>query len=359
MTMPFDSARHARRSVATPIRRSLRSFVLGSAALCFAASAGLPPGSATGGLGTAFAQSTSGHGRGGAGGYRGGAGSGGSGMHGSGEHGSTAGEDSQGGTHESSGGPGEASSDGEHGSTSGEAGHGGTHGSGAGESSGGTRESGGASVSHGRRGGSAGEAAGEEGASEGRRGRGGGGGGSAGKAEGGGSGGRPVWASEGIPEVELGRLNVARAPAGVLNHALGEVTSNWPNTSRAVITLNNGEQMTVAELYSRPAGEFARIVQNNYRAIVRIDSPLENLGLLKDLVSNQKTALAGVTPASQTDLAAIFLGSASDKTMPITADTVTALYAILGLPGLSAEQTATLANEADAVRSGINTGHGE
>jgi len=35
-------------------------------------------------------------------------------------------------------------------------------------------------------------------------------------------GGRPVWAQEGIPEVELGRLNMARAPAHVLMRALDE-----------------------------------------------------------------------------------------------------------------------------------------
>jgi hypothetical protein len=33
---------------------------------------------------------------------------------------------------------------------------------------------------------------------------------------------RPVWAQEGLPEVELGRLNAARAPDHVLTRALGE-----------------------------------------------------------------------------------------------------------------------------------------
>ena len=184
-----------------------------------------------------------------------------------------------------------------------------------------------------------------------------GGGASARKPEGGSTGGRPVWAKEGIPEVELGRLSVARAPASVLNHAFSEVTANWPTTSNTIITLNDGQQLTVAQLYSKPAVEFARIVQNNYQAIVRVNSPLENLSLLKDLATNSRTVLTGVTPASSTDLAAIFLGSASDKTIPITTDTVTALYTILGLQ--VPQDTATLAAEADAVRSGINIGHGE
>ena len=39
-------------------------------------------------------------------------------------------------------------------------------------------------------------------------------------------GGKPVWAQEGIPEVELGRLSVARSPDHVLDRALAEAQSN-------------------------------------------------------------------------------------------------------------------------------------
>lgn len=35
--------------------------------------------------------------------------------------------------------------------------------------------------------------------------------------------GKPTWAQEGIPEVELGRLNVARSPSNVLDRQLAEV----------------------------------------------------------------------------------------------------------------------------------------
>jgi len=65
-----------------------------------------------------------------------------------------------------------------------------------------------------------------------------------------------------------------------------------------------------------------------------------------------------VSPVSQFDLAAIFLGSASDKTIPISGDTVTALNRILGLVELSSDDTNTLAAKADSVRQAILIGHG-
>ncbi|MBS0562006.1 MAG: hypothetical protein JSR21_18320, partial [Proteobacteria bacterium] len=118
-------------------------------------------------------------------------------------------------------------------------------------------------------------------------------------------------------------------------------------------------QMTVAQLYSLPALEFANIVQTYYDSVVRIDSPLENLALMKNLATTGTTALTGVTPSSTLSLEAIFLGSASDKTIAITPDTVTAMNTILGVPPLTEAQTAQLAAEADAVRLAILAGHGD
>jgi len=175
-------------------------------------------------------------------------------------------------------------------------------------------------------------------------------------------GGRPVWAKEGIPEVELGRLSVARSPASVLQHAYDETISNWTTLGSTVLTLKKADgtvyTLTVAQLYSLPADQFAQVVELNYEAVTRIDSPLENLALLKDVAPDGTIALTAVTPASTIDLAAIFLGSASDKEIPVTADTVTAVYTILGLPALTEAQTADLAAKADYVRLAILTGHG-
>ena len=159
------------------------------------------------------------------------------------------------------------------------------------------------------------------------------------------SGGRPVWAQEGVPEVELGRLNVSRSPSQVLNRALTEAVSNFnPAVSGA--------------LYSKTADAFAADVAANWATVTIIDSPVQNLGLLKDLLSNGRTSLSGVTPASKVDLAAIFLGTASDKTIPVTRNTVVAVTKILGLSVTEAEAD-SIAAKAETVRAGILTGHGE
>ncbi len=174
-------------------------------------------------------------------------------------------------------------------------------------------------------------------------------------------GGRPVWAQEGIPEVELGRLSVVRAPSHVIERALAEVLTNWSTIGSTVLTLTAPGQptltMTVAQLYSLPADQFANIVKTDYDSITRIDSPLENLALFQDIRVDGTTQLTGVTPASAIDLAAILLGSASDKTLPITTDTVLAVNIILQLPTLSATDLAALAAGAEAVRAAILEGH--
>lgn len=174
-------------------------------------------------------------------------------------------------------------------------------------------------------------------------------------------GGRPVWAQEGIPAVELGRLSVARAPSHVLDKALAEAIKNWATMGSTVLTLTADGQptltMTVAALYSLPAEQFASIVATYYDAITRIDSPLENLGLMKDVASDGTTQLTGVTPASTIDLAAIFLGSASDKNLPISNDTVIAMATLLGLTAMPVSDVTALAAKAELVRLAILIGH--
>jgi hypothetical protein len=174
-------------------------------------------------------------------------------------------------------------------------------------------------------------------------------------------GGRPVWAQEGIPAVELGRLSVARAPSHVITKALAEAVSNWTTMGTTVMTLTADGQptltMTVAQLYSLPAEQFANIVMTYYPSIIRIDSPLENLGLMQDLGKTGTTQLTGVTPASNIDLLAIFLGSASDKTLSISVDTVIAMTTLLAIPAMTTDQVAELAAKAEAVRLAILIGH--
>jgi len=157
-------------------------------------------------------------------------------------------------------------------------------------------------------------------------------------------GGKPTWAQEGIPEVELGRLNVVRSPEHVLDQAFAEALSNF-------------DPALSAALYSMSAEEFATFIKANWDTITLIDSPLENLGLYKDVVSDGATQLPQVTPASTDDLAAIFLGVASDKTVPVTEDTVIAVTKILGLT-LTDAQVTDIAEKAEIVRQAVAEAHG-
>ncbi len=161
-------------------------------------------------------------------------------------------------------------------------------------------------------------------------------------------GGKPVWSQEGIDEsVEMGRLNVARSPAKVIDKA----------TLTALATLQaNPALYTLPNLDAVIAAIKSGTI--NGTAIVRIDSPLENLGLYKDVRADGTIANL-TTPLSPTDLAAIFLGGAADKTVPITAATVNNMNVIMQLPAMSAEDAATLAAKADAVRAAILEAHGE
>jgi hypothetical protein len=98
--------------------------------------------------------------------------------------------------------------------------------------------------------------------------------------------------------------------------------------------------------------------------IVRIDSPLQNLGLYKDLLTDGKLISATGTVfsgLSNTDLLAIFLGGASDKAgAAVSPDTVTNLNIIFGLTDrMTADQVTAVAAGAAAVQAAILEAHGE
>jgi hypothetical protein len=157
-------------------------------------------------------------------------------------------------------------------------------------------------------------------------------------------GGRPVWAHEGIPQVELGRLNVSRAPGHVLDRAGFEALS--------------GYTPAMAALYNLHAEAAAARLQADFTNTARIDSPLQNLALYRDVMIFGRAGLPGVDN-EPIDLAAILLASAADKTIPISQDTVVAVNRILGLVDLDEQQRAVLATKAETVRAAILVGHGE
>ena len=156
-------------------------------------------------------------------------------------------------------------------------------------------------------------------------------------------GGKPVWAQEGIPEVELGRMNVIRAPAGVFDRQLAEAFT----AITADATLLDFYKMTVADFQDPTL---------NLDNVLRLDSPLANLALLKDLLADGKIEVAGQTLPLTTDLQAILLGSASDKTVAIVPDSVTAIYTIIGVDPATYDATA-IAAAADVVRTKILYDH--
>ena len=156
------------------------------------------------------------------------------------------------------------------------------------------------------------------------------------------TGGKPVWAQEGIPDVELGRLNVARAPGRVLEKAMAEEVAN----------------LTDAEIafYSLSLPEMIDKLTNDFDNVSRIDSPVANLGLLKDVMDGTSVLTSEGVVNDPEVLAAVFLGSASDKTVEITAETAYAVSVILGYE-LSEAQSEALAKDAEDVREAILEGH--
>ena len=157
-------------------------------------------------------------------------------------------------------------------------------------------------------------------------------------------GGKPTWAQEGIPEVELGRLSVARSPDQVLDRAYVEALASL-----------------TPEMISFYSLSFDDLIENlslNWDGISFIDSPLQNLALLKDALDGTSVLVTDKDVTNDTDtLLAVFLGIASDKTIPISADTVIAVTTILGTPITGADAVA-LAAEAEAIRIAVLAGHG-
>ena len=157
------------------------------------------------------------------------------------------------------------------------------------------------------------------------------------------TGGKPVWAQEGIPEVELGRLNVARSPDRILEKAVAEEVSNLTDEKIAFYSLSLEDMVTV--------------LSTDFDNVSMIDFPVANLGLLKDVMDGTSVLTAEGVVNDPEVLAAVFLGSASDKTVEITTDTADAVATILGYD-LSDEQAEALATDAEAIREAILEGHG-
>ncbi|MBL28547.1 MAG: hypothetical protein CMM50_13455 [Rhodospirillaceae bacterium] len=128
-------------------------------------------------------------------------------------------------------------------------------------------------------------------------------------------------------EVELGRLNMGRAPDMVTERA----------TDEALATLN-----AATDVRTDAAGRLEVLVDGEWKTI---DSPLENMGLYLDLIDDGtiegltnpvvSSAFSNLTDGQLTaeDLisAAVLLGAAADKYTPLSLDEVMYTNNILGV----------------------------
>jgi len=176
-------------------------------------------------------------------------------------------------------------------------------------------------------------------------------------------GGKPAWAQEGLPaDLELGRLNVARAPAQVIDRSLEEALSTLsPAFYNAVIAIADNTAMSAADKLA--ALKSLVVLSFTDTTMVRVDSPLQNLGLYKDILADSKIVAPTATFDASTSatrlllLTAVFVGSASDKTVPVSTATVDALNKIMTLTLPAGVTSAEVAVWAEAVRQAIVVGH--
>lgn len=213
-------------------------------------------------------------------------------------------------------------------------GNGGGHGGGSGGSGGGSGGSGGGSGGSGggHSGGDGGSAAGKGGPSADSTGK----GPNAGLGGGKDKDGKPNWAGKEL--TDIGRMNVIKSPDSVLQRAIANLEY---------------DPATQAALYSMTAADFAAALLAAGNLDALIDSPVANLALLSDYWDGT-VALAGVTPASFVDFSGILIGTAADKTSPVTTEQVEALAAITGVT----VNAAAIADAAKTVQDAIVDIHG-
>lgn len=165
------------------------------------------------------------------------------------------------------------------------------------------------------------------------------------KPEAGSQGGAPVWAAQEL--VDIGRLNVGRAPEAVLIKAETNAIAELDPAAAAAFY---DQAAAILVAYQAAADEekpalLTQLTDLLYAAgDYRIDSPLANLAFYKDIMADGVVTTADGTVVFsalnpdgsinvdlQEAYAAIFLGGAADKTKPVLTETVHAVDVILEL----------------------------
>jgi hypothetical protein len=116
------------------------------------------------------------------------------------------------------------------------------------------------------------------------------------------------------------------------------------------------------DFYNIAAGEDGMValldaLSNDWDELSMIDSPLQNLALMEEALDGTSALTEKGVITDNDTLLAIFLGVASDKTVPISADTVVAVTTILGTP-VTGDAATALAADAEAIRIAVLAGHG-
>lgn len=113
----------------------------------------------------------------------------------------------------------------------------------------------------------------------------------------------------------------------------------------------------MAEFYNLDLDAMKAEIISNWDNLEVLDSPLQNLSLMREALEDINALAASGVTNDLDSLMAAFLGFASDKSVPISTDTVVAVTTILGSPITGADAEA-LAEEAEAVRAAVLEGHG-
>lgn len=194
-------------------------------------------------------------------------------------------------------------------------------------------------------------------------------------------GGAPAWSAQEL--TDIGRMNVARAPAAVLArseaNALAELAANYTDFYAAAVNILVQYQ-TGAITADAAKTALADVLRAS--GTLRIDSPLSNLAFYKDITADGviKNAdgtvyFSALNPDGSvnanllTAYQSIFLGGASDKTKTVSDGTVHAVDIIMGFEqptpkgetptNLDQVQDAYLATYADVFRQAIVVVHDE
>jgi len=160
------------------------------------------------------------------------------------------------------------------------------------------------------------------------------------------SGGKPAWASQEL--TDIGRMNVARAPAQVLERSLLNAVAELklPDGTYNVAFLDAA--LAILKTSANPLADLKALLADP--TTVRIDSPLANLAFYKSILTTgtikdaDGNVVWSVADADRNLAAALFIAQAADKTKPVTDASVHAVDVIMAF---SSEAGSTAPNPDD------------